>query len=98
MIFHPVGALVARAAEVGVVIGAVHLVMAAIATDANLDSMTRFPSENGFLFFYAKIKSMAAKYSTTGYRYPYEYIILVITIVVVLLVIALTAAATVCTG
>ncbi len=41
---------------------------------------------------------MAAKYSTTNYRYPYEYFILLATIVVVLLVIALTAAATVCTS
>src|SRR4030042_836526 len=98
MIVHPVGALGAHRGGGGVVRCAVHLVMAAIATDANLDSMTRFPSENGFLFFYAKIKSMAAKYFTTGYRYPYEYIILVITIVVVLLVIAFTAAATVCTS
>ncbi len=41
---------------------------------------------------------MGAKYSTTDYRYPYEYLILVITIGVVLLVIAFTAAATVCTS
>ncbi len=47
-------------------------------------------------FFYAKIKDMPAKFSTTDYRYPYEYLILVITIGVVLLVIAVTAAATVC--
>jgi Zn-dependent protease with chaperone function len=39
---------------------------------------------------------MGAKFSTTEYRYPYEYVILVITIIVVMLVIALTAAATVC--
>jgi Zn-dependent protease with chaperone function len=39
---------------------------------------------------------MSAKFSTTEYRYPYEYLILGITIIVVLLVIALTAAATVC--
>ena len=39
---------------------------------------------------------MATKFSTTDYRYPYEYIILITTIIVVLLVIALTAAATVC--
>jgi Zn-dependent protease with chaperone function len=51
-----------------------------------------------FVFFYAKIKAMSAKFSTTDYRYPYEYLILAITIVVVLLVIALTAAATVCTS
>ena len=41
---------------------------------------------------------MSAKYSTTDYRYPYEYLILFITIGVVLLVIAITAAATVCTS
>lgn len=41
---------------------------------------------------------MAAKFSTTDYRYPYEYLILVATIVVVLLVIAFTVAATVCTS
>jgi len=39
---------------------------------------------------------MSAKYSTTDYRYPYEYLILGLTIVVVLLIIAVTAAATVC--
>ncbi len=39
---------------------------------------------------------MAAKYSTTDYRYPSEYLILAATILVVLLVIAFTAAATVC--
>jgi Zn-dependent protease with chaperone function len=41
---------------------------------------------------------MAAKYSTTDYRYPYEYLILAATILVVLIVIAFTAAATVCTS
>ncbi len=41
---------------------------------------------------------MAAKYTTTDYRYPYEYFILLTTIIVVLLVIAFTAAATVCTS
>jgi Zn-dependent protease with chaperone function len=41
---------------------------------------------------------MGAKFSTTDYRYPYEYIILGTTIIVVLLVIAFTAAATVCTS
>ncbi|HSB65531.1 MAG TPA: M48 family metallopeptidase [Anaerolineales bacterium] len=41
---------------------------------------------------------MAGKYSTTDYRYPYEYLILAATILVVLLVIAFTAAATVCTS
>ena len=41
---------------------------------------------------------MGTKYSTTEYRYPYEYLILLATIVVVLLVIAFTAAATVCTS
>jgi len=41
---------------------------------------------------------MSAKFSTTDYRYPYEYLILTVTIVVVLLVIALTAAATVCSS
>ncbi|OGO62734.1 MAG: hypothetical protein A2029_11425 [Chloroflexi bacterium RBG_19FT_COMBO_47_9] len=39
---------------------------------------------------------MGAKFSTTAYRYPYEYLILCMTIIVVLLVIAVTAAATVC--
>ncbi len=39
---------------------------------------------------------MRARFSTTDYRYPYEYLILGITILVVMLVIALTAAATVC--
>ena len=58
--------------------------------------MTRFRTENGFCFIYAKIKTMPAKFSTTDYRYPYEYLILLLTIVVVLLVIAFTAAATVC--
>jgi Zn-dependent protease with chaperone function len=41
---------------------------------------------------------MRAKFSTTDYRYPYEYLILVTTIIVVLLVIAFTAAATVCSS
>jgi len=41
---------------------------------------------------------MAAKYTTTGYRYPNEYPILAATILVVFLVIAFTAAATVCTS
>ncbi len=41
---------------------------------------------------------MGAKYTTTDYRYPYEYIILAATILIVLLVIAITAAATVCTS
>jgi Zn-dependent protease with chaperone function len=41
---------------------------------------------------------MSTKFSTTDYRYAYEYLILVATIVVVLLVIALTAAATVCSS
>jgi len=41
---------------------------------------------------------MGVKYSTTDYRYPYEFLILLATIVVVLLVIAFTAAATVCTS
>jgi len=41
---------------------------------------------------------MRARYSTTEYRYPYEYLILGATILVVLLVIALTAAATVCSS
>ena len=39
---------------------------------------------------------MSVKYSTTDYRYPYEYLILTATILVVLGVIAFTAAATVC--
>lgn len=39
---------------------------------------------------------MAAKYSTTAYRYPYEFLILAATFFIVLLVIAFTAAATVC--
>jgi Zn-dependent protease with chaperone function len=55
-----------------------------------------FPERKRVFFFYAKIKSMGAKFSTTEYRYPYEYLILGLTIIVVLLVIALTAAATVC--
>jgi len=41
---------------------------------------------------------MGVKYTTTDYRYPYEYIILAATILIVLLVIAVTAAATVCTS
>jgi Zn-dependent protease with chaperone function len=41
---------------------------------------------------------MSTRYSTTDYRYPYEYLILLATFVVVLLVIALTAAATVCSS
>jgi Zn-dependent protease with chaperone function len=41
---------------------------------------------------------MAVKYSTTDYRYPYEYLILAATILLVLGVIAFTAAATVCTS
>ncbi len=41
---------------------------------------------------------MSTRYSTTDYRYPYEYFILLITIAVVLLVIALTVVATVCTS
>ena len=41
---------------------------------------------------------MSAKYSTTDYRYPYEYVILMVTIIVVGLIIAVTAAATVCTS
>ena len=39
---------------------------------------------------------MSAKFSSTEYRYPYEYFILGMTVIVVLLVIAFTAAATVC--
>lgn len=39
---------------------------------------------------------MGVKFSTTEYRYPYEYLILGMTIILVFLVIALTAAATVC--
>ena len=39
---------------------------------------------------------MGTKFSTTEYRYPFEYVILGITFIVVLLVIAVTAAATVC--
>jgi Zn-dependent protease with chaperone function len=39
---------------------------------------------------------MRAKFSTTEYRYPYEYFILGTTIITVFLVIAFTAAATVC--
>ncbi len=39
---------------------------------------------------------MGYKFSTTEYRYPYEYLILLLTVLVVLLVIAFTAAATVC--
>ncbi len=54
--------------------------------------------ENGFYFLCAKINCMRSRYSTTDYRYPYEYAILGATILVVLLVIALTAAATVCTS
>jgi Zn-dependent protease with chaperone function len=50
------------------------------------------------LFLYAKINPMGAKFSTTEYRYPYEYFILFITIITVLLVIGLTAAATVCSS
>jgi Zn-dependent protease with chaperone function len=61
-----------------------------------LNSRTRFHLENGFCFIYAKIKPMAPKFSTTAYRYPYEYLILLITFLVVLAVIAFTAAATVC--
>ena len=57
-----------------------------------------FQLKTGHSFFYAKIKVMSTKFSTTDYRYPYEYLILVITIVIVLLVIALTAAATVCSS
>lgn len=41
---------------------------------------------------------MAARFSTTEYRYPYEHVILATTIGVVLLVIGLTVAATVCTS
>jgi len=41
---------------------------------------------------------MSAKYSSTDYRYPYEYAILGTTIIVVGLIIAVTAAATVCTS
>ena len=41
---------------------------------------------------------MGAQYSTTEYRYPYEYLILGITLLVVVLIVALTAAATVCTS
>ena len=41
---------------------------------------------------------MALKYSTTDYRYTYEYLILAATIILVLLVVAFTAAATVCTS
>ena len=39
---------------------------------------------------------MGSKFSTTEYRYPYEYLILLLTFMVVLAVIAFTAAATVC--
>lgn len=39
---------------------------------------------------------MPARFSTTAYRYPYEYIILGLTILLVMVIIAFTAAATVC--
>jgi Zn-dependent protease with chaperone function len=39
---------------------------------------------------------MSYRFSTTEYRYPYEYLILLLTILLVLMVIAFTAAATVC--
>ncbi len=52
--------------------------------------------KNGFFFFYATITPMAAKFSTTDYRYPNEYLVLMATILLVLGVIAFTAAATVC--
>jgi len=39
---------------------------------------------------------MRAKFSTTEYRYPYEFFILGTTIIIVFLVIAFTAAATIC--
>jgi Zn-dependent protease with chaperone function len=48
------------------------------------------------LIYYAKIKPMAPKFSTTAYRYPYETLILLATFLVVLGVVAFTAAATVC--
>ncbi len=54
--------------------------------------------KTGFSFFHAKIIAMGSKFSTTEYRYPYEYLILVVTIGAVLAVIAFTAAATVCTS
>jgi Zn-dependent protease with chaperone function len=41
---------------------------------------------------------MGTKFSTTEYRYPFEYVILGITFIVVILVIAVTAAATVCSS
>jgi hypothetical protein len=97
MIDPPVGAQVAH--EVEVVIGIAHPVMAAIAivaTAANINQPARFHPENGSSFFYAKIRSMSARFSTTEYRYPSEYLILGITILVVILIIAFTAAATVC--
>lgn len=71
---------------------------AAIAIATTVDKSqhpARLHTEGG-LFFYAKIKSVNPRYSTTDYRYPSEHVILFITILVVLLVIALTATATVC--
>jgi Zn-dependent protease with chaperone function len=70
----------------------------AIATGVivNEATETRFQDENGSYFFYAKIKAMRTKFSTTEYRYPYEFIILGTTIIIVFLIIAFTAAATIC--
>ena len=100
MIVPPVDVQVAHAVVV-VAADAVHPTTVAIAIDAidaNIDIQARFRVRKRVFFFYAKIKPMGAKYSTTDYRYPYEYFILVATIMVVLLVIAFTAAATVCTS
>jgi Zn-dependent protease with chaperone function len=70
----------------------------AIATGAIVDKIIKdpFSERKRVLFLYVKIIAMRAKFSTTEYRYPYEYIILGTTIITVFLVIAFTAAATIC--
>jgi len=71
----------------------------AIADDAivgKIELTARFLNESGLSLYMLKLIPMGAIFSTTEYRYPYEYVILGITFIIVFLVIALTAAATVC--
>ena len=70
---HLVGAPVARGVGGGV-IGVAHPIMRATGSridviDVNNDLEPVFQLKTGHYFFYAKIKVMSAKFSTTDYRY-----------------------------
>jgi Zn-dependent protease with chaperone function len=72
------------------------VVIADNAIDCEIEKGARFLNGNGLSFYMLKLSPMGAKFSTTEYRYPYEYVILGMTFIIVFLVIAITAAATVC--